>query len=100
MKLHSGKFIFSLLYLVSLSFLLSSCDKEETKPDNHILYNGKKYVINTATVKYVGKIDLRYLDSQIGETHYEYSIRFSDGIIDPQNSFYITNGTYSVTFSV
>ena len=100
MKLPSCKFISPFLYLVSLSLLLSSCDKEENKPDNHILFNGKKYVINTATLKYAGEVDLRYLDRQIGKTHYEYSIQFSDGIIDPQNSSHITNATYLVTFSV
>jgi hypothetical protein len=101
MKLFS-KTPFPALFFISIFYLLVSCDKDEepTKPDNHIIFNGKKYSINTARLKYVDEADLRYHDADIGVTHYQHSMRFSDGTIDPANDFYIQNGKFKLTFSV
>ena len=94
------KVIFRALVLPFL--LLGSCDngEEPAKANNHIIFNGKKYTINNARLTYRDDADLRHLDPNIGVTHYHQSMRFSDGIIDPKNDFYIQNGSFKLTFSV
>lgn len=83
-----------------IALLLSSCDDGDDKPYNYITFDGTKYVINNSQLTFVGEADLRHQDTNIGATHYQHSIRFTDGSIDPTNEFYIEGGKFKVTFSL
>lgn len=95
----------SILPIVNFAIALvlsASCDQDDgpDAPDNHIVLNGSKLVIKHARLTYSDPIDLRFQDPNIGVTHYVHGMRFTDGDLDPDNDFYIENGTYKVTFSI
>src|SRR5687768_16675181 len=95
------RFIRCAVHFAMVLLLTTSCDKEDTpeKPDNHIIFNGTKLEIKHARLIYNDPYDLQYLDPDIGVTHYNQAIRFTDGDIHADD-FHIENGTYKLIFSV
>ena len=97
----------SLYATIFLSFLLvllitfNGCDSDDEKPvkpepDNHIVIQGKKYMINDIILRSTGPADLIYHGGVMKNTHYGFSLYLSDGKLTIPNGPTATNSTYIV----
>ncbi len=96
------KFILRFLYFACFLFLVLSCkDDEPDKPDNLIVFNGRKFEVRYASFSYGEELaDLRYNDPEIGPTHYYYHMKFRDGEVDPETHSLLSPGTYTLSFYI
>lgn len=92
-----------LLYLLLGTLItIGGCDDaddEPAKPDNHIVIQGKKYVINDIVLSRRGPVDLLYHDGVAKNTHYSFGLTFSDGELTIPNGPTATNSTYIVSIA-
>lgn len=86
------------LYFLLVTLITSGgCDNdnnEPAKPDNHIVIQGKKYIINDIILGKQGPMDLLYHDGVSENTHYSFGLTFSDGELTIPNGPTATNSTY------
>lgn len=97
--LHTKIILYFLLVTLITIGGCDTADDEPAEPDNHIIIQGKKYVINDIILSKQGPVDLLYHDGVAKNTHYSFGLTFSDGELSMPNGPTATNSTYIVSMA-